>query len=59
MSFIRRELALKQGAVKKLQEALRDPERETTKTLREIGVEYVVQGAGRGARSFLVKRAQQ
>ena len=31
MSFIRRELALKQGAVKKLQEALREPERKTTK----------------------------
>jgi hypothetical protein len=58
MSFIRRELALKQSAVKKLQEALRDPERKTTKALREIGVEYVVQGAGRGARSFLVKHTR-
>lgn len=58
LSFIRRELALKQGAVKKLQESLRDPEHKTTKALREMGVEYVVQGIGRGARSFLIKHAQ-
>jgi hypothetical protein len=45
-------------AVKKPQETLRDPERRTTKALREIGVEYVEPGAGRGAKSFLVKHAR-
>jgi heme oxygenase len=45
-------------AVKKPQETLRDPEHRTTKALREIGVDYVVQGAGRGAKSFLVKHAR-
>jgi hypothetical protein len=39
-------------AVKKLQETLRDPEHRTTKALRQIGVEYVVQGAGRGAKGL-------
>ena len=45
-------------AVKKPQETPRDPEHRTTKALREIGVEYVVQGAGRGAKSFLLKHAR-
>ena len=45
-------------AVKKPRETLRYPEHSTTKGLREIGVEYVVQGAGRGSMSFLVKHAR-
>src|SRR3979490_3332299 len=35
-------------AVKKPQETPRDPEHRTTKALREIGVEYVVQGRWQG-----------
>jgi hypothetical protein len=58
MSTVRRELALKPNAVKKLQETLRDTAHKTTRALRAIGVEYDVRGAGRGARSFLVKHAE-
>lgn len=55
MSFIQRELGVKPGGLKKLKEVLRDKTHATTKALQAIGVQYVVRGAGRGAKSYLVK----
>lgn len=58
VSAIQRALSLKPNALKKLREVLSDGDHRTTAALREMGVEYVVRGAGRGAKSFLVKHAK-
>jgi hypothetical protein len=57
LSYIRAELSLDKGALKRLKEALRDPNHPTTAALCDRGVSYVVKGAGRGAKTFLVKHA--
>jgi hypothetical protein len=57
MSSVGRALVLKPEGLRKLRAVLRDATHKTTVALREIGVEYVVRGAGRGAKSFLVKHA--
>ena len=43
-------------ALKHLRHTLNDPEHDLTKSLAEIGVSYSVIGAGRGAKSLLIKR---
>lgn len=55
LPLLQRELGITSGAMKKLRETLRDASHATTAALRELGVSYVVEGAGRGAKSFLVK----
>jgi hypothetical protein len=55
--LVARELSLKPHAVKDLQKILRDENHKTTLALRSIGVTYDVVGAGRGAKSYLVKAA--
>ncbi|MBR1169143.1 hypothetical protein [Bradyrhizobium liaoningense] len=55
LSVIRRELSLTDTGLKKLKEVLGKKEHPTSKALSAIGVEYVVTGRGRGAKSFLVK----
>jgi hypothetical protein len=56
MAFIWRELQIENASARKrVREALRDDDHETTKALRAMGVEYSVRGAGRTAKSFLVK----
>jgi hypothetical protein len=57
LKVIGRELSLKPHAVKDLQKILRDENHKTTLALRSIGVTYDVVGAGRGAKSYLVKAA--
>jgi len=55
MPHIQRELSLDRSKLKKLKEALSKSDHPTTTALRNIGVGYVVRGAGRGAKSFLIK----
>jgi hypothetical protein len=55
MPHIQRELGLNRLKLKKLKEALSKPGHRTTTALRHIGVGYVVRGAGRGSKSFLIK----
>lgn len=55
MPHIQRELGLDRSKLKKLKEALSKPDHPTTTALRNIGVGYVVRGAGRGSKSFLIK----
>lgn len=55
LTHLQRELGITAGALKKLRETLRDASHATTKALKELGVSYVVEGGGRGAKSFLVK----
>jgi hypothetical protein len=56
MSYVQRELGLDHPPkLKKLKEALRKSDHPTTVALRNIGVSYIVRGAGRGSKSFLVK----
>jgi len=55
MPHIQRELGLAPSKLKKLKEALSKPGHPTTTALRNIGVGYVVRGAGRGSKSFLIK----
>lgn len=57
MPNVQRELSLSPLKLKKLKEALRDSRHPTTIALSRIGVGYVVRGAGRGAKTFLAKRA--
>jgi hypothetical protein len=55
MPHIQRELGLDRSKLKKLKEALSKPDHPTTTALRNMGVGYVVRGAGRGSKSFLIK----
>jgi len=55
MSQVQRELGLDRSKLKKLKEALSKSDHHTTTALRNIGVGYVVRGAGRGSKSFLIK----
>ncbi|WP_029585799.1 hypothetical protein [Bradyrhizobium sp. URHD0069] len=55
LSAIRRELSLSETAFKKLRETLGNKDHTTTKALSALGVEYLVTGRGRGAKSFLAK----
>jgi hypothetical protein len=55
LPHIQRELGLDRLKLKKLKEALSKSDHHTTTALRNIGVGYVVRGAGRGAKSFLIK----
>jgi hypothetical protein len=55
MPHVQRELGLDRSKLKKLKEALSKPEHPTTTALRNIGVGYVVRGAGRGSKAFLIK----
>ena len=55
MPHIQRELGLDRSKLKKLKEALSKPDHPTTTALRNMGVGYVVRGAGRGSQSFLIK----
>jgi hypothetical protein len=55
MPHVQRELGLDRLKLKKLKEALSKSEHPTTTALRNIGVGYVVRGAGRGSKSFLIK----
>jgi hypothetical protein len=57
MPHIQRELGLDRSKLKKLKEALSKSDHPTTAALRSLGVGYVVQGAGRGSKSFLIKEA--
>ncbi|ETR76982.1 hypothetical protein X566_04570 [Afipia sp. P52-10] len=56
-SKIQRELSLKAEGVKSLRERLRNPKSTLFQKLAEQGVKYVSLGAGRGAKSYLVKHA--
>jgi hypothetical protein len=49
-------VGLPSRALKDLRHTLNDPEHDLTKSLAEIGVSYSVIGAGRGAKSLLIKR---
>jgi hypothetical protein len=55
MSHVQRELGLESPKLKKLKEALSKSDHPTTTALRSLGVVYVVRGAGRGSKSFLIK----
>jgi hypothetical protein len=55
MPHVQRELGLDRLKLKKLKEALSKSEHPTITALRNIGVGYVVRGAGRGSKSFLIK----
>jgi hypothetical protein len=55
MTAVQRELGLKPKGLEKLRSALRDATHATTKALRELGVEYITSGKGRGAKSYLLK----
>ncbi len=57
MGSIQKEFCLSNDAMKDLRKALRNAEHPLSKALAELGVAYVVTGAGRGARSYLVKHA--
>ena len=57
LSYIRAELSLDKGALKRLKETLRDPNNPTTAALSDRVVSYLVKGAGRGAKTYLVKHA--
>lgn len=54
-SMLTREMSPGASAMKKLPEALRDAAHPLTVALSAMGVEYLVEGAGRGRKSFLVK----
>lgn len=56
MPMIQRELGLTSAQVKKLREVLNDSAHDTTQALASLCVRYEVQGRGRGAKSYLVKR---
>jgi hypothetical protein len=55
LSDVKRELGLSASKLKDLRAVLRDNSHHTTTALRNIGVGYVVRGAGRGSKSFLIK----
>lgn len=55
MPHIQRELGLDRLKLKKLKEALSKSDHPTTTALRNVGVSYIVRGAGRGSKSFLMK----
>lgn len=57
MPAVQRELSLTPLRLKKLKENLRDNNHPTTVSLTKLGVAYVARGAGRGAKTFLVKVA--
>jgi len=54
---IRRELSLSKSQDKRAKEDLAKPDSKLTTALRDIGVLYVVEGKGRGAKSYLAKAA--
>ncbi|MES2031959.1 MAG: hypothetical protein V4477_22495 [Pseudomonadota bacterium] len=56
LSHVARELSLGAHAMRALKETLRDREKDLTKALNVMGVEYLVEGHGRGAKTFLLKR---
>jgi hypothetical protein len=58
ISHVRRELGISEEGLKKLRSALRDKMHNTTNALSALGVRYEVRGAGRGAKSYLVKEAR-
>ena len=55
MPHIQRELGLDRSKLKKIREALGNPAHPMTTALLNMGVGYVVRGAGRGSQSFLIK----
>lgn len=55
ISMLTRELNPGNSALKKLPEALRDETHPLAVALSAMGVDYLVEGAGRGRKSFLVK----
>jgi hypothetical protein len=55
MTAVQRELGLKPKGLEKLRSALKDASHATSKALRELDVEYITFGRGRGAKSSLVK----
>ena len=55
MGWIERELGVSPSASKDLRKVLNDRSSPLAKTLADFGARYVSDGAGRGARSFLVK----
>jgi hypothetical protein len=57
MSLISREFGLKPHQRKDLQKTLRDENSPTTLKLKELGITYISEGKGRGAKSFLLKSA--
>ena len=57
MQVVARELGLKPNAKKDLQKNLNNENHKTTLALKAMGVNYVVTGKGRGAKSELVKAA--
>lgn len=52
---LRRELGLTLRQLDRLKEDLRDNRSPITQTLLSMGVRYVVEGTGRGAKTFLIK----
>jgi hypothetical protein len=58
MGWIERELGLTPSASKDLRKVLNDRSSPLAKALADLGARYVSDGAGRGARSFLVKVAK-
>ena len=59
MNVIGREFGLKAHQRKDLQKTLRDDNHATTLALKALGVTYGSEDNGRGAKSYLVKAAQQ
>ena len=57
LSKVQRELRLSPTQLKNLKADLRDRAHATTAALAELGVDYVARGAGRGAKTYLVKHA--
>jgi len=55
LSSVKRELELSPSKLKDLRAVLRDTAHHTTTALRDIGVQYIVRGAGRGSQAFLIK----
>ena len=55
MSTVKSALDLSPKKLKNLKEALGKPEHPTPAALRKLGIGYVVRGAGRGSKSFLIK----
>jgi hypothetical protein len=57
LPYIQRQLSLSKKQMARLREHLGDMKSNVAKALREIGVTYLVTGAGRGSKCFLVKHA--
>ena len=55
MSAVKSALDLSPKKLKNLKEALNKPGHATPAALRKLGIGYVVRGAGRGSKSFLIK----